>query len=135
MHNKIEIKYKISLNNKIKKFNINTANVETINAILNEKMKIYQQKTGKLPNIDINKVEKEIEVKEIEQKNNEINLEKKLYLMSLYQKAVEYYSAINNPKFIEINHKIHKLLENTQLEYTSKDINIDKKVEEKITIY
>ena len=130
--NKIEIKYKSSLNNKIKKFNINTANVETINAILNEKMKIYQQKTGKLPNIDINKVEKEIEVKEIEQKNNEINLEKKLYLMSLYQKAVEYYSAINNPKFIEINHKIHKLLENTKLENTSKDINIDKKVEEKI---
>ena len=132
--NKIEIKYKSSLNNKIKKFNINTANVETINAILNEKMKIYQQKTGKLPNIDINNVEKEIEEKEIEQKDNEINLEKKLYLMSLYQKAVEYYSAINNPKFIEINHKIHKLLENTQLENTSKDINIDKKVEEKINV-
>ena len=115
--NKINLKYKNSLNNKTKKININTSFYETINVILKEKMKIYQKKIGKLPDIDINNVEKEIEEKEKELKTNENdnNLEKHLYLMSLYQKAVEYYSAINNPKFIEITHKIHKLLENTKL--------------------
>ena len=115
--NKISLKYKYSPNNKTKKLNINTSFYETINAILKEKMKLYQKKIGKLPEIDINTVEKEIEEKEKELKENEknYNLERNLYLMSLYQKAVEYYSAVNNPKFIEITHKIHKILENTKL--------------------
>ena len=130
--NIIIITYKISLNKKNKSLTINTANVETINAILKEKLKINLKKGGKLPDIDINAIEKEIKEKEKEQKDNDINLEKKIYLMSLYQKAIEYYSAINNPKFIEITHKIHKLLENTQLNTISKDSKLDKNAEEKL---
>ena len=121
--NKINLKYKNSLNNKTKKININTSFYETINTILKEKMQIYQKKTGKLPDIDINNVEKEIEEREKELKNkeNNYNLEKHLYLMSLYQKAVEYYSAVNNPKFIEITHKIHNLLQNIKLSSDSNE--------------
>lgn len=111
--NLITIKYKDSLNNKKNKISINTPNNEAINAILQEKMKIYQKKSGKLPDIKISKVEKEIEEKEKELKDNNTDMEKNLYLMSLYQEAVEYYSAINNPKFIEITNKIHNLLRNS----------------------
>ena len=117
--NKKSITIKYTLNNKNKKININDSNFETINRILSEKMKIYHKKSGKLPDIDIKKVEKEIEEKENELKKDNKNVEKNLYLMSLYQNAVEYYSAINNPKFIEITHKIHKLLENTQFNISS----------------
>ena len=130
--NKIVITYKNSSESKHKKININTANVETITTILNEKIKIYRKKSGKLPDINIRNVEKEIEEKEKELKDNDINIDKKLYLMSLYQKAVEYYSAVNNPKFIEITNKIHKLLANTQLDKISNDSKTDKKAEEKI---
>ena len=122
--NLITIKYKNPLNNKKNKIIINTPNNEAINAILLEKMKIYQKKSGKLPDIKISKVEKEIEEKEKELKDNNTDMEKNLYLLSLYQEAVEYYSAINNPKFIEITNKIHNLLRksnNLIIEASSKD--------------
>ena len=108
----ITINYKNILNNKNQKLDINTPSCDAINAILSEKIKIYK-KSGILPDIDIIKIEKEIEEKEKEIKMDVSNLEKKLSLMSLYQTSVEYYSAINNPKFIEITHKIHKLFENS----------------------
>lgn len=129
--NKKTITIKYLLNNKNKKIKISDSNYETINGIIKEKMKIYQKKGGKLPNIDIKKVEKEIEEKENELKKDNKNVEKNLYLMSLYQNAVEYYSAINNPKFIEITHKIHKLLENAQFDTsdnkTKDELNTDNK--------
>ena len=128
--NKIKIKYKNLLNNKTKKFKINTSFYQTINAILKEKMQIYQKKIGKLPDIDINSIEKEIfeKEKELKDKINDKNLEKYLYLMSLYQKAIEYYSAVNNPKFIEITHKIHNLLENTNLNNDGKKVEIKNEI-------
>ena len=51
------------------------------------------------------------------------------YLMSLYEKAVEYYSAVNNQKFIDITHKIHQLLINTQLNTSSSDETAKKEIE------
>ena len=123
-NNLIIIKYNI--NEKENKINILTQNYETINALLKEKMKFYEKKIGKLPDIDINKLEKEIEKKEKEINNNTMNVEECLILMNLYQEAVEYYSAINNPKFRDMTIKIHKLLESTNLENT----NIKNKVNE-----
>ena len=108
----ITIKYK---NKKTKTIDIITPSYEAIQGILNEKVKIYQKKSGKLPDIDIVKVEQEIEEKEKELNKEESNTEKVMNLMSLYQKAVEYYSAINDQKFANFTNKIHELLENSQL--------------------
>ena len=115
----IIIKYK---NKKTKTIDIITPSYEVIQGILNEKMKIYQKKSGKLPDIDIVKVEQEIEAKEKELNKEESNRDKVTNLMSLYQKAVEYYSAINDQKFAVFTSKIHKLLENSQLSNDSSSI-------------
>ena len=115
----ITIKYK---NKKTKSIDIITPSYEVIQGILNEKMKIYQKKIGKLPDIDIVKVEQEIEAKEKELNKEESNIDKIMNLMSLYQKAVEYYSAINDQKFGIFTSKIQKLLENSQLSKASPSI-------------
>ena len=131
--NMVIIKYKISKSTK--KLYLNSEKYNTINDILKEKMKIYTKKLGKIPDIDIIYLEKEKEEKEKELLNKEnknifMYKEKCLRLMDLYQQAIEYYSAINNPKFIDINKKIHKLIEEQQLT-TNPDIkkqdNIDNK--------
>ena len=131
--NMVIIKYKISKSTK--KLYLNSEKYNTINDILKEKMKIYKKKLGKIPDIDIIYLEKEIEEKEKELLNKEnknifMYKEKCLRLMDLYQQAIEYYSAVNNPKFIDINKKIHKLIEEQQLT-TNPDIkkqdNIDNK--------
>ena len=126
----IIIKYK---NKRAKTIDIITPSYESIQGILNEKMKIYQKKSGKLPDIDIVKVEKEIEDKEKDLNKQESNSDKVLNLMSLYQKAVEYYSAINDQKFANFTNKIRKLLENSQLANASSSIeNKDKHKNESI---
>ena len=133
--NLIIIKYKYDKTTK--KMNINSQNFNTIESILKEKMKIYKKKTGKIPDIDIIYLEKEIKEKENEllnKENNEQNInmykEKCLRLMDLYQQAIEYYSAVNNPKFIDINIKIRKLIESTKLTSNSdiKDNNDKNKI-------
>ena len=118
--NLILIKYKCDKTTK--KLNINSQNVETIENILKEKMKIYKKKKGKLPDIDIKYLEKEIAQKEKEllnKENGEKNIvmykEKCLRLMDLYQQSIEYYSAVNDPKFMDINIKIRKLIESNKL--------------------
>ena len=126
----ITVKYK---NKKTKSINIITPNYEEIQSILNEKMKIYQKKSGKLPDIDIVKVEQEIEEKEKELNKQETNVDEVMNLMSLYQKAVEYYSAINDQKFIDFTNKIHSLLENSKLSSVSPSIeNKDNKKNEPV---
>ena len=117
-NNLIIIKYKSEKSTK--KININSENYNIINDILLEKMKIYKKKLGKIPDIDIKYLEKEIEEKEKEllnkdNKNIIMYKEKCLRLMDIYQQAIEYYSAVNNPKFIDINIKIHQLIENQLL--------------------
>ena len=99
-----------------------TKDTEEIKKILLEKMelfgkeynvnqKIIKKRMGKLPYTDIEKVEKQIKLieKEFEEKKN-VNLEIVHRLMSLYQKAVEYYSAINSPQFKIYTNKIKELM-------------------------
>ena len=131
-NNLIIIKYKSEKT--IKKINISSQDYITIENILKEKMKLYKKKEGKLPDIDIKYLENEIEEKEKEllNKENEENTnkiymykEKCLRLMDLYQQAVEFYSAVNNPRYKDINIKIQKLIENIKL-----TANLDKKEDE-----
>ena len=135
--NLILIKYKCDKTTK--KLNINSQNVETIENILKEKMKIYKKKKGKLPDIDIKYLEKEIAQKEKEllnKENGEKNIvmykEKCLRLMDLYQQSIEYYSAVNDPKFMDINIKIRKLIESNKLTSNSDNEIEDNDKEQKI---
>ena len=135
--NLILIKYKCDKTTK--KLNINSQNVETIENILKEKMKIYKKKKGKLPDIDIKYLEKEIAQKEKEllnKENAEKNIvmykEKCLRLMDLYQQSIEYYSAVNDPKFMDINIKIRKLIESNKLTSNSDNEIKDNDKEQKI---
>ena len=135
--NFILIKYKCDKTTK--KLNINSQNVETIENILKEKMKIYKKKKGKLPDIDIKYLEKEIAQKEKEllnKENGEKNIvmykEKCLRLMDLYQQSIEYYSAVNDPKFMDINIKIRKLIESNKLTSNSDNEIKDNDKEQKI---
>ena len=131
--NLIIIKYKSEKSTK--KININSQSYNLINDILKEKMKLYKKKSGKLPDIDIKYLEKEIEGKENELLNKENNKEiimykeKCLRLMDLYQQAIEYYSAVNDPKFLDINIKIHQLTLN--LEENEKQNKINEKIDDK----
>ena len=106
---------------------IMTPDTEEIKKILLQKMdlfgkeynvdqKIIKKRMGKLPCTDIEKVEKQITVleKEFEDKNN-INMETIHRLMTLYQKSVEYYSAINSPQFTIYTYKIKELMANTEI--------------------
>ena len=135
--NLILIKYKCDKTTK--KLNINSQNVETIENILKEKMKIYKKKKGKLPDIDIKYLEKEIAQKEKEllnKENGEKNIvmykEKCLRLIDLYQQSIEYYSAVNDPKFMDINIKIRKLIESNKLTTNSDNEIKDNDKEQKI---
>ena len=66
----------------------------------NISQKVIQKRMGKLPCNNIEYVEKQIENMEKEFNDNKIiNLELVHKLNTLYQTAVEYYSAINSPKF------------------------------------
>ena len=131
--NLIIIKYKSEKSTK--KININSQSYNLINDILKEKMKLYKKKSGKLPDIDIKYLEKEIEGKENELLNKENNKEiimykeKCLRLMDLYQQAIEYYSAVNDPKFLDINIKIHQLTLN--LEENEKQNKTNEKIDDK----
>ena len=68
----ISVKYK---NKKIISIDIITPSYEEVQSALNQKMKIYQNKSGKLPDIDKVKVEQEIEEKEKEMNKKETNID------------------------------------------------------------
>ena len=75
--------------------------------------KSLEPKQGKIPNCDIQTVEKQIEIieKTIREDNIEnISFENIQFLMSLYESAIEYYSAINNNLFEVMNAKLQNLL-------------------------
>ena len=116
--NLLIIKYKCEKSTQ--NISINSENYNIFQDILLEKMKIYKKKLGKIPDIDIKYLEKEIEDKEKELLNKDnkdiiMYKEKCLRLMDIYQQAIEYYSAVNDPKFIDVNKKIHQLIENQLL--------------------
>ena len=127
--NKLILKFKNNQNDVI----LITQRYKIINKILNEKMKIYIKKEGEIPDIQIDIVENEIS--NTEKKINDekdINYPLISNLMSLYQKGIEYYSAINNPKYKEYTIKIQKLLETNEMnEYLMKNMkeNLSKDID------
>ena len=77
----------------------------------NVNKKIIKKRMGKLPCTDIEKVEKQIQSIEKEFKENKnINMEMVHRLMRMYQTSVEYYSAINSPKFEIYTNKMSRPL-------------------------
>ena len=93
--------------------------------------KDFRQKEGELPDIKIDIIEEEINKYEVTLRLKEnINLENVSYLMQLYEKAVQYYSAINDNKFELYKGKIQDMFNNkeyTELlndkNYKAKDID------------
>ena len=76
------------------------------------------KREGTVPMVEINLVEDEI--KNLEKKiNNKENITKESIsiLINLYEKAIQYYSALNNKRFEIFIKKIHEVYSNT--EYTS----------------
>ena len=106
---------------------ISTDDSDKIKSTLLEKMELFgkeynvSQKTikkrmGKLPCNNIEHVEKQMEKLEKEFKDNKnINMELVHKLMTLYQTAVEYYSAINSPQFQIYTEKIKDLMGTKQI--------------------
>ena len=117
---------------------IATNETEKIKSVLLEKMelfgkeynvsqKVIKKRMGKLPCNDIEGVEKKIEnlEKEFNDKKN-INMDSVHKLMTLYQTAVEYYSAINSPQFQIFTEKIKKMMADPQInELIDKNKNLN----------
>ena len=129
-----------------------TNETEKIKSVLLEKMelfgkeynvnqKILKKRMGKLPCTDIEKVEKQIKLIEKDFENKKINMDMVNQLMSLYQKAVEYFSAINSPEFkiytdkikeLMKTQKIHELIDKSNEEKKIIDNNINSQITKKI---
>ena len=77
--------------------------------------KDFRPKEGEIPQIDIDLVEEEINKYEVTLRLQEnINQENVNYLMKLYEKAVQYYSAINDNKYELYMTKIHDMFNNEE---------------------
>ena len=75
-----------------------------------------KKRMGKLPCSNIEQVEKQIEKLEKEfEDNKNINMDLVHKLMTLYQTAVEYYSAINSQQFQIYTEKIKNLMGTKQI--------------------
>lgn len=116
----VTITFRRDLNNKI--FNLKISgdedDMDNIMNILIEKIKnigyrmnIYEKKKGELPQINISETERNIYIYEEKlEKEENVNVLKKL--LSFYEDAIEYYSAINDNRYIEYNNKVRKILKN-----------------------
>ena len=120
---------------------ISTNDTEKIKSTLLEKMelfgkeynvsqKVLKKRMGKLPCNNIEQVEKQIANNEKEfNENKDINMNIVHKLMTLYQTAVEYYSAINSPQFEIYTEKIKNLMGNKQInELMDKTKDIDQSI-------
>ena len=116
-----------------------TNETEKIKSVLLEKMelfgkeynvnqKILKKRMGKLPCTDIEKVEKQIKLIEKDFENKKINMDMVNQLMSLYQKAVEYFSAINSPEFKIYTDKIKELMKTQKIHELIDKSNEEKKI-------
>ena len=76
------------------------------------RMDIYQRRKGIIPDIDIENTEKEIKIYEDLIKSEEESSTVIKELLELYEKAIEYYSAINDKRYILYNGKIRRILKN-----------------------
>jgi hypothetical protein len=85
------------------------------------RMNIYQKRKGNIPEINIQNTEENIKTYEDKLNTEEENGKVIKELLELYEKAIEYYSAINDKRYIDYNNKIRSILTN---EKYSKLINI-----------
>ena len=77
--------------------------------------KDFRPKEGEIPKIDIDLVEEEINKYEVTLRLQEnVNQENVNYLMKLYEKAVQYYSALNDNKYEVFMNKIHDMFSNEE---------------------
>ena len=77
--------------------------------------KDFRPKEGEIPQIDIDLVEEEINKYEVTLRLQEnVNQENVNYLMKLYEKAVQYYSALNDNKYEVFMNKIHDMFSNEE---------------------
>ena len=77
--------------------------------------KDFRPKEGEIPQIDIDLVEEEINKYEVTLRLQEnVNQENVNYLMKLYEKAVQYYSALNDNKYELYMSKIHDMFANEE---------------------
>lgn len=85
-------------------------------------------KEGSIPSIDIESVEESIldEERKIESRCSPVNVHVE-YLIDLYSKAIDYYSATNNSRYITIKKKMQEMLknENFSSEDRKKEIDIE----------
>ena len=136
----IELKWKVK-KEKSSLMKIRTDNNQTIIDILMDcltKKKIdykvstetFGPKMGNLPQIDIVEIEQEISKLEIMVKlkgKDESNIENTKQLMNLYEKAVQYYSALNDYRYKIYIRKTKKLFS----QMTDKELGMKKKSGEK----
>ena len=76
------------------------------------RMNIYQKRKGNIPDTNIESTEKRIKEYEELIKVEEENAKVIKDLLELYEKAIEYYSAINDKRYIDYNNKIRRILKN-----------------------
>ncbi len=108
------IKLKTKLGGKI--LNILTENLKNNKIEYKMTNKSLGKKTGKIPNIEINMVEEEINKLEIKNSNFENSSPQNIkFLLNLYEKAVDYYSALNNEKYFDYMVKIQKIMGNEKI--------------------
>ena len=108
------IKLKTKLGEKILK--ILTENLKNNKIEYKMTNKTLGKKIGKIPNIEINMVEEEINKLEIKNINFENSSPQTIkFLLNLYEKAVDYYSALNNEKYFDYMVKIQKIMGNEKI--------------------
>ena len=76
------------------------------------RMNIYQKRKGIIPEINIQSTEENIKTYEDKLNTEEENGKVIKELLELYEKAIEYYSAINDKRYIDYNDKIRRILKN-----------------------
>ena len=80
-----------------------------------ETLKTLGPKAGKLPEVEIELVDEEIRKLELSLKVKEnVRKENLDFLMNLYEKAVQYYSAVNDKRYEEYTNKIKNLFNNEE---------------------
>ena len=75
------------------------------------KLDIVEKKYGEIPKINIKEIEQKISSFELELQKNE-NKEIFNNLLGAYEKAIEYYSAINDSIYVTYNARVKELLKN-----------------------
>ena len=97
---------------------IDNLSKRSINFKVTNKINGNIKREGRVPMIEINLVEEEIKNLEKKINNKEgINKESISILINLYEKAIQYYSALNDKRFEIYIKKIHEIYSNN--EYTS----------------